>query len=131
MKDKRWARHHSAETNVKNVKETRAVNSCENIRTADKLQRTAGWFQTLEGGMDHLRAVIIDDVLGIADELDEDMARHVESYRCEWTETLADPDRRSQFVEFVNAPETNSTPGWITDRGQRMPAPALVPGGVS
>ena len=93
------------------------------IRTADKLQRTAGWFQELEGGMEYLRAVIVDDVLGIAEELDADMERHVETYRCEWTETLEDPARMARFVEFVNAPDENSTPVWISERGQRMPAP--------
>ena len=93
------------------------------IRTADKLQRTAGWFQELEGGMDYLRAVIVDDALGIVNELDADMERHVETYRCEWTETLDDPARMARFVEFVNAPDENSTPVWISERGQRMPAP--------
>ncbi len=94
------------------------------IRTADKLQRTAAWFQELEGGMEYLRSVIVDDVLGIVDELDADMDRHVETYRCEWTETLGDPRRLARFVEFVNAPDENSTPVWISDRGQRVPAPA-------
>lgn len=93
------------------------------IRTADKLQRTAGWFQELEGGMDYLHSVIVDDALGIVDELDADMERHVEAYRCEWTETLDDPARMARFVEFVNAPDENSTPVWISERGQRMPAP--------
>lgn len=95
------------------------------IRTADKLQRTAGWFQELEGGMDYLRAVIVDDALGIVDELDTDMERHVETYRCEWTETLDDPARMARFVEFVNAPDENSTPVWISERGQRIPAPPI------
>lgn len=92
------------------------------IRTADRLERTAPWFQSLEGGMDYLKSVIVDDVLGICDELEVDMARHVDQYRCEWTETLADPERLRHFVEFVNAPEENSTPVWISERGQRVPA---------
>ena len=92
------------------------------IRTADRLQRTAPWLETLEGGIEHLREVIVDDSLGICDELEADMARHVDRYECEWTATLSDPDRLEHFVEFVNAPEQNSTPVWITERNQRVPA---------
>jgi nitrite reductase (NADH) large subunit len=92
------------------------------IRTADRLQRTAPWFEELEGGMDYLRSVIVDDVLGICGELEADMARHIETYQCEWTATLDDPERLRHFVEFVNAPDQNSTPVWISERGQRIPA---------
>jgi len=94
------------------------------IRTADRLQRTAAWFEQLEGGLDYLRSVIIDDSLGIAEELEADLARHVETYQCEWEATLADPDRLEHFVEFVNAPDQHSTPVWITERSQRVPAPS-------
>ncbi len=92
------------------------------IRTADKLERTSTWFDRLEGGLEYLRSVIVDDVLGICDELETDIARHVESYECEWSATLSDPDRLQHFVEFVNAPDAHSTPVWITERGQRVPA---------
>ena len=74
------------------------------IRTADRLERTSTWFNKLEGGIDYLRSVVIDDVLGIADELEADMARHVETYACEWTETVNDPARRALFRTFINAP---------------------------
>ncbi|MCD0449923.1 nitrite reductase large subunit NirB [Actinocorallia sp. API 0066] len=76
------------------------------IRTADRLQRTSVWMESLEGGLDYLREVIIDDRLGICAELDAAMARHVESYGDEWRETLEDPERMARFVSFVNAPET-------------------------
>ncbi len=35
------------------------------IRTADKLTRTAPWLDNMEGGIDYLRSVIIDDKLGL------------------------------------------------------------------
>ena len=54
------------------------------VRTADRLQRTAPWFNNLEGGIDYLRQVLIDDSLGICAELEADMARVVDTYRCEW-----------------------------------------------
>src|SRR5512134_3913173 len=63
------------------------------IRTADRLERTATWFNKLDGGIEYLREVVIDDVLGIGAELDEMMLRHVEDYECEWAATLADPER--------------------------------------
>ncbi|TDT18181.1 nitrite reductase (NADH) large subunit [Ilumatobacter fluminis] len=92
------------------------------IRTADRLQRTSSWFEELDGGLDHLRAVVFDDVLGIADELEDDMQRHIDTYECEWKATLDDPERLAHFVEFVNAPDAASTPTRVEVRGQRVPA---------
>ena len=92
------------------------------IRTADRLQRTSTWLESLDGGLDHLRAVLLDDTLGLAAEMDADMASHVDVYECEWKATLDDPERLAHFVEFVNAPEVNTTPVWVTERGQRVPA---------
>lgn len=92
------------------------------IRTADKLERTSTWLDRLEGGLEYLRSVVVDDVLGICEELEADMAKHVEEYECEWSATLADPERLEHFVEFVNAPDVNSSPVWIRERGQRIPA---------
>ncbi|MWU82686.1 nitrite reductase (NAD(P)H), partial [Escherichia coli] len=62
------------------------------IRTADRLQRTSTWMDNLEGGLDYLREVILNDSLGIAHELEQEMARVVETYQCEWQTTLNDPD---------------------------------------
>ncbi|WP_233528795.1 nitrite reductase large subunit NirB [Antrihabitans stalagmiti] len=75
------------------------------IRTADRLQRTAPWLEALEGGLDHLKAVVCDDSLGIAAELEAAMSKHVEGYRDEWAGVLDDPEKLSRFVSFVNAPE--------------------------
>ena len=50
------------------------------IRTADRLQRTAIWLNKLEGGIDYLRSVIVDDALGIAAELEAEMAHVVDTY---------------------------------------------------
>lgn len=92
------------------------------IRTADRLQRTSNWLESLDGGLDHVREVIFDDALGIVTELESDIERHVDSYECEWKATLADPERLSHFVEFVNAPDEHTTPVWVSERGQRVPA---------
>jgi nitrite reductase (NADH) large subunit len=92
------------------------------IRTADRLQRTAAWIEALEGGLEYLRSVIVDDSLGICDELDAMMARHVDSYDDEWRATLDDPDRLARFVSFVNAPDTpDPTITFGVERGQPVP----------
>jgi nitrite reductase (NADH) large subunit len=74
------------------------------IRTADRLQRTAPWLEGLNGGLDSLRSVLVDDSLGIGTELDAAIAAHVEHYADEWAAVLADPERLRRFVSFVNAP---------------------------
>ncbi|WP_312858249.1 nitrite reductase large subunit NirB [Pseudonocardia pini] len=94
------------------------------IRTADRLQRTAPWLEELEGGLDHLREVIVDDKLGICADLDTAMARHVESYADEWRGVLEDPKKLERYVSFVNAPETpDPTISFVTERGQPVPMP--------
>jgi nitrite reductase (NADH) large subunit len=92
------------------------------IRTADRLQRTASWLEGLDGGLDYLRRVIVDDELGLGAELDAAMARHVESYVDEWRSTVEDPDRLRRFVSFVNAPDTpDPSISFTVERGQRIP----------
>ncbi|TDC63177.1 nitrite reductase large subunit [Actinomadura sp. GC306] len=97
------------------------------IRTADRLQRTATWLETLDGGLDYLREVIVDDRLGICAELDAAMERHVAQYSDEWRDTLDDPDRLSRFVSFVNAPRTpDPSIAFEVEREQIKPAPPAV-----
>ena len=99
------------------------------VRTADRLQRTAAWIEGLDGGMAYLRSVIVDDSLGLAEELDRAMARHVEGYADEWRSTLDDPDRLRRFVSFVNAPETpDPTISFATERAQPVPVMLSVGG---
>lgn len=93
------------------------------IRTADRLQRTAPWLEALEGGLDHLREVVCEDSLGLAEELEAAMARHVEGYQCEWKGVLEDPDKLSRFVSFVNAPDApDPTVTFVDQNGRKVPA---------
>jgi nitrite reductase (NADH) large subunit len=89
------------------------------IRTADRLQRTAVWQETIEGGLDHIRAVVCDDSLGIADELEAAVARHVAGYSDEWAGVLADEEKLSRFVSFVNAPDQSDPTVVFDDSGPR------------
>jgi nitrite reductase (NADH) large subunit len=92
------------------------------VRTADRLERTATWLQKLEGGIDHVREVVLEDSLGIGAELDADLARHVATYECEWTATLADPVRLARFRSFSNSDEQDPDLTYVRVRGQRQPA---------
>jgi nitrite reductase (NADH) large subunit len=94
------------------------------VRTAERLERTATWQRKLPGGLDFVKRVVIDDELGLAAELEADMARHVEGYRCEWTETLERPERLARFVSFVNTDEPDPSVTHVRVRGQRIPEPA-------
>ena len=97
--------------------------------TRDELiRRTAAWIEAMEGGLEHLRSVIIEDSLGICSELDAAMAGHVGVYTDEWRAALADPQRLARFVSFVNAPDTpDPTIAFTSERGQPIP---LVTGGL-
>ncbi|WP_431903831.1 nitrite reductase large subunit NirB [Micromonospora carbonacea] len=93
------------------------------IRTADRLQRTAAWIEAMEGGLDHLRAVIVDDSLGLCAELEAEMARHVAAYSDEWRDVLDDPERLRRFTSFVNAPDVpDPSITFAVERGQPVPA---------
>jgi nitrite reductase (NADH) large subunit len=95
------------------------------IRTADRLQRTAPWIESLDGGLDHLRDVIIGDSLGITADLEAAMARQVANYQDEWAATLANPERLRRFRSFVNAPQTaDPSVARVIERGQPRPATA-------
>ncbi|MCG9576743.1 nitrite reductase large subunit NirB [Vibrio tubiashii] len=93
------------------------------IRTAAPLQRTSVWFENLEGGIDYLREVIIEDKLGINDQLETDVAKLVEEYRCEWTDTINDETQLKRFAHFVNSEERDDNVMFVTDgREQHRPA---------
>ena len=93
------------------------------LRTAAPLQRTAPWLEGLEGGIDYLRGVIVDDSLGIAAELEAEMQGLVDAYRCEWREAVETPELRARFRPFVNTDAVEDSLEFVPLRGQKMPAP--------
>jgi nitrite reductase (NADH) large subunit len=92
------------------------------IRTANRLERTATWFNKLEGGLDYLKQVIIDDSLGICAELEADMAHLINTYQCEWKATIEDPEKVKRFRHFVNSDEPDPNIVYVEERGQKRPA---------
>jgi nitrite reductase (NADH) large subunit len=92
------------------------------VRTADRLQRTAAWLNNLEGGLDYLKSVVVDDALGIGAELEADMERVIETYQCEWKTTLEDPEKLEKFRPFVNSDDPDPSIVFVHERGQPRPA---------
>ena len=92
------------------------------IRTAEPLMRTAAWLDQLQGGLEYLRRVIINDELGIAEELDRQMQAVVGDYRCEWKQVVEDPEQQKRFRVFANSDKPDPSIRFVTERGQRRPA---------
>ncbi|HCV75716.1 MAG TPA: nitrite reductase (NAD(P)H), partial [Pseudomonas sp.] len=88
------------------------------IRTADRLQRTSVWRESLEGGLDYLKQVIIDDSLGLGAELEAQMQLVVDRYECEWANALNDPDKLKRFRTFVNQRGSDPDIHFVKERGQ-------------
>jgi nitrite reductase (NADH) large subunit len=92
------------------------------VRTADRLQRTSTWRESLEGGLDYLKQVVVDDKLDIAAELEADMQRVVDTYACEWKNAVTDPQTRKRFRHFVNSEQGDANVVFMPERGQVRPA---------
>ncbi len=92
------------------------------IRTAAPLQRTSVWFENLEGGMDYLREVIIEDKLGINDQLEADIERLVNAFHCEWKTTLEAPEQLKRFAHFINSEQRDENVVFVRARDQHRPA---------
>ena len=92
------------------------------VRTADRLQRTSVWMENMEGGLDYLRDVVINDKLAIATELENEMTKVVDTYQCEWKTTIESPEKLKRFAHFINADEQDNNLQFVRERGQRRPA---------
>ncbi|MBE9010138.1 nitrite reductase large subunit [Pseudanabaenaceae cyanobacterium LEGE 13415] len=91
------------------------------IRTANRLERTATWFNKLEGGMDYLKQVIIEDSLEICAELEAEMAHQVDTYACEWKTTIDDSAKVRRFRHFINSDDPDPNIVQVEERGQHRP----------
>ncbi|WP_339526954.1 nitrite reductase large subunit NirB [Pseudomonas sp. EA_35y_Pfl2_R111] len=94
------------------------------VRTADRLQRTSVWRESLEGGLEYLKEVIIDDSLNLAAELEAQMQLVIERYECEWANALKDPEKLKRFRTFVNQQGGDPDIQFVEERGQRRPISA-------
>jgi nitrite reductase (NADH) large subunit len=92
------------------------------IRTAERLQRTSVWRDSLDGGLDYLKQVVCEDRLGIGAELEADMQRVIDTYECEWKKTISDPEALRRFRHFINSDRPDSRVVFVDERGQPRPA---------
>jgi NAD(P)H-dependent nitrite reductase small subunit len=92
------------------------------IRTADRLQRTSKWLDSLEGGIEQLRRVVIEDSLGIAATLEKQMEYLLDTYECEWKKVIESPELCAQFAQFKNTSATQQETVMVEERGQLFPA---------
>jgi nitrite reductase (NADH) large subunit len=92
------------------------------IRTADRLQRTSTWLDNLEGGIDYVKRVVLEDALGIGAELEAEMQGLVDTYECEWKKAINDEQTLKRFRHFVNSAESDANIQFVDERGQIRPA---------
>ncbi len=94
------------------------------VRTADRLQRTSVWRESVEGGLDYLKEVVIEDSLGLAAELEAQMQLVIDRYECEWANALKDPEKLKRFRTFVNDERGDPDIHFVKERGQNRPVKA-------
>ena len=92
------------------------------VRTADKLQRTSVWMENMEGGLDYLKSVVIDDKLGVCEQFEEQMQHVIDTYQCEWKTTIESEEKLKRFRHFVNSDKTDDNIVFVEERGQIRPA---------
>lgn len=91
------------------------------IRTAAPLTRTSKWLDGLEGGIDHLIDVVVNDSLNVGEELDNEMQLLVDTFHCEWKEVVNNPELRKRFTHFVNSEKSDDSVDFVELRDQKMP----------
>ncbi|QOT80924.1 nitrite reductase large subunit NirB [Cupriavidus basilensis] len=92
------------------------------VRTADRLQRTSVWRDNMEGGLDYLKAVVLEDSLGIGAELEAQMQHVVDTYEDEWKAAVTNPETRKRFRHFINSDLRDDNLVFMEARGQIRPA---------
>ena len=92
------------------------------IRTAAPLMRTSTWLEKLEGGIEQLKKIVVDDKLNIAIELESEMQGLVDAYQCEWKQAIENDDMVSRFQHFVNSESTDDNILFVPMREQLQPS---------
>jgi nitrite reductase (NADH) large subunit len=91
------------------------------IKTAAPLTRTSKWLDSLEGGLNHIKEVVVDDSLGLGAQFEAEMEGLIANYKCEWREVVENPELRKQFRTFINSEEPDKTIRFVPLRDQKMP----------
>ena len=93
------------------------------IRTADPLARTARWVEKLEGGIEHVYDVVVNDSLGIGSDLEREMHAFVKSYECEWADVVNSPEKQERYTHFGNDDAEDTNVAFVPERGQKKTGP--------
>lgn len=91
------------------------------IRTAGPLVRTSTWLEKLEGGIEYLKDIVINDSLGINGTLEAEMQKLVDTFECEWKQAIENPEMMKRFSHFTNTEDRDDNLEYIPLRGQKMP----------
>ena len=91
------------------------------IHTADPLTRTSVWLEKLEGGLEQVKRVVLEDSLGICETLEADMEKLVDTYACEWKAVVVNPEKRALFKQFGNSPNQDRSIRFVRERDQKRP----------
>ncbi|MGR5178341.1 nitrite reductase large subunit NirB [Vibrio parahaemolyticus] len=97
------------------------------VKTGERLQRTSVWMESLEGGLDYLKQVVIEDSLGINSQLEKQMQHIVDTYQCEWKTAVESEEKRAKFMPFINSDQQSKDLGYQRVRGQRIPVTIVDP----
>lgn len=97
------------------------------VKTGERLQRTSVWMENLEGGLDYLKQVVIEDSLGINAQLEKQMQHIVDTYQCEWKTAVESEEKRAKFMPFINSDQQSVDLGYQRVRGQRIPVTIVDP----
>jgi nitrite reductase (NADH) large subunit len=97
------------------------------VKTGERLQRTSVWMESLEGGLEYLKQVVIEDSLGINAQLEKQMQHIVDTYQCEWKTAIESEEKRAKFMPFINSDQQSTDLGYQRIRGQRIPVTIVDP----
>jgi NAD(P)H-dependent nitrite reductase small subunit len=75
----------------------------------------------MEGGIEHLRDVVVNDSLNLGAQLEQEMQKLIDTYTCEWAEVVRNPAKRAKFRHFANSRDRDSSIRLLTERGQHRP----------
>ena len=65
---------------------------------------------------------MINDSLGLAEELEQQMQHIEDTYQCEWKTAIESESSRKRFRQFVNSDESDKQVVFVQEREQIRPA---------
>jgi nitrite reductase (NADH) large subunit len=91
--------------------------------TAAPFTRTSEWLEDPEGGVGHLKEVVVEDSLGLCEEFDGHGNEQAEHYECEWKAVVDNPEPCKLFRQFVNVKDKKDGDlEWMKARKQKNTA---------